>query len=68
MDTTTAHSCAGRGDSGELGNGQRQNATVPVRVAGNHSFVALNTDRAAARVTCAVDSVGRGWCWGALTV
>ncbi|PRW58709.1 polynucleotide 5 -hydroxyl-kinase NOL9 [Chlorella sorokiniana] len=53
--------CWGRGDSGELGNGQRQNSSVPVPVAGNHSFVALNANQ---EVTCGVDSSGRGWCWG----
>lgn len=56
---------AGFGGSGELGNGQRQNfSAVPVPVAGNHSFVALNTIKDSYAVTCGVDIENRGWCWG----
>jgi hypothetical protein len=53
--------CWGRGDSGQLGNGQTHDARTPVEVVGITSAVQL---AATAQHTCALLDDGSVWCWG----
>lgn len=39
------------------------NSTVPVAVAGDHTFVAIHTG---GNFNCALDTSGQAWCWGEL--
>lgn len=68
--------CAGDGNQGQLGNGMGKdpepiaegaieeiNSTVPVAVAGDHTFVAIHTG---GNFNCALDTSGQAWCWGQL--
>ncbi len=51
--------CWGQNFIGQLGDGSRTDAQVPVRVKANVRF-----DRLAHRATCALTSDGQAWCWG----
>jgi len=55
--------CWGANAQGQLGNGTVANSTLPVEVAGlDTAIVAV---AAGGRHTCALDTLGRVWCWGA---
>jgi alpha-tubulin suppressor-like RCC1 family protein len=54
--------CWGGGESGQLGHGILTISEVPVRVAGDHRFVAIH---AGGRQTCALTGDGDAYCWGA---
>ncbi len=55
--------CWGAGSRGQLGEGARRDRSSPVKVRGPRSeWVRL---AAGARHTCAIDVLGRLWCWGA---
>jgi alpha-tubulin suppressor-like RCC1 family protein len=53
--------CWGGGESGQLGNGLLTISEVPVRVAGDHRFVAIH---AGGVQTCALTNDGDAYCWG----
>lgn len=51
--------CWGANRGGEVGDGSRMASAAPVGVPGLWTSV-----RAGRELTCAVDTAGRGWCWG----
>lgn len=55
--------CWGNDDSGQLGNGRKKtdDRFAPSAVVGAHSFATVSSGE---RYTCAIDSVGKAWCWG----
>jgi alpha-tubulin suppressor-like RCC1 family protein len=53
--------CWGGGESGQLGHGILTISEVPVRVAGDHRFVAIH---AGGVQTCALTNDGDAYCWG----
>jgi alpha-tubulin suppressor-like RCC1 family protein len=55
--------CWGFGLGGQLGDGRREDSTVPVAVAGDHEFVHLAAS-ASGLVTCGLTRAGEAWCWG----
>lgn len=60
LDPNGAAFCWGSGKKGELGDGRNQSSSVPVAVAGGHSFVGI---AAGFHHTCAITS-SEIWCWG----
>lgn len=62
LDESGAAWCWGWGGEGQLGTGKdEQDSSLPLQVAGNHTFVGLAT---ASRTTCGIDTAGSAWCWG----
>jgi alpha-tubulin suppressor-like RCC1 family protein len=53
--------CWGRGDSGQLGNGQVSNPAIPVQVQTSNQIVAID---GGPQHTCAVTAAGGVECWG----
>lgn len=54
--------CWGWGGEGQLGTGKaEEDSPSPLKVAGNHTFVGLQS---ASRTTCGIDVAGSAWCWG----
>jgi len=58
-----AVSCFGADGGGSLGVGPPTYVarSYPVEVSGQHQFVSMSAARS---TVCAIDSSGRGWCWG----
>ncbi|MFN8444230.1 MAG: hypothetical protein U0175_25835 [Caldilineaceae bacterium] len=54
--------CWGGGNQGQLGNGSSGDSTIPVTVTGITSTVIAIS--AGSGHTCALDNVGKIWCWG----
>lgn len=61
LDGTGAAWCWGSGFSGQLGNGEYDEAPTPAAVLGGHRFTALALG---SFHTCGLDDVGAAWCWG----
>lgn len=71
IEATSSHTCGltavgqlfcwGRNDEGQLGNGNREWQTRPVRVNSPVAFVAVATGTVH---TCGLTSDGVAWCWG----
>lgn len=57
--------CWGAGDSGQIGDGQRQGRLVPTRVQSDETFVRV---AAGGDHTCATASDDELWCWGRIQV
>ena len=55
--------CWGFGLGGQLGDGRREDSTLPVLAAGGHAFVELSGSLGG-QATCALTSAGEAWCWG----
>jgi alpha-tubulin suppressor-like RCC1 family protein len=55
--------CWGFGLGGQLGDGRREDSSVPVLVAGEHAFVDISGSLGG-DATCALTSAGEAWCWG----
>ena len=55
------HVLTGYNENGELGAGTTAHSTVPVAVAGSHSFVEISSG---GDHTCAREAGGQVWCWG----
>lgn len=53
--------CWGYNGAGTLGDGTYENSSVPVAVAGGHSFASLDAGGAH---NCALTAAGTGYCWG----
>lgn len=53
--------CWGRGEQGQLGDGQSTNRATPVKIASELSFVSLS---AFADTTCGLDQDSKLFCWG----
>ena len=53
--------CWGKGEQGQLGNGQSVTSAAPVRVSGGHRFAMVS---AGDRHACALAADGGVWCWG----
>ena len=53
--------CWGDNAQGQLGDGTTTDRTLPVAVAGGHTFTTI---AAAANTTCALDAAGAAYCWG----
>ena len=65
LDTVGKAWCWGWDSSGQLGVGlmvDRRNQDAPTPVVGDHTFTSIS---AGAYHTCALDTVGKAWCWGA---
>lgn len=61
LDRDGAAWCWGAGGYGALGQGEEKSSSLPVAVAGGHTF---KTIVAGYGQTCAVDDHRRTWCWG----
>lgn len=55
-------SFAGANSNGQLGDGTTNKLATPVVVAGGRNFRSINCGFAH---SCALDSSGKAWCWGA---
>jgi hypothetical protein len=53
--------CWGLNDDGQLGDGTRSRSAVPVKVAGDHRFTMVTSNRG---VSCGLDTSGDLHCWG----
>jgi cysteine-rich repeat protein len=56
--------CWGRNDSGQLGNGLTSNSASPVEPSEFNNDIAIVAP--GEHHTCAVDTAGKPWCWGAV--
>jgi alpha-tubulin suppressor-like RCC1 family protein len=61
LTTSGAAYCWGRGESGELGNGNTASSSVPVAVAGELTFTTVT---AGIYYTCGLTREGEAYCWG----
>ena len=61
LTTAGAAWCWGRGEHGEIGNGNVSDQATPVRVGGAHVFASISVGGSH---TCALETNGTAWCWG----
>jgi alpha-tubulin suppressor-like RCC1 family protein len=57
--------CWGRNAAGALGNGTTASDSVPQPVSGGMVFQVITTGTGGGRQTCAINSAGTAYCWGA---
>jgi len=62
--TRGAAYCWGNNSWGQLGDGTKVNRSVPVKVAGDLTFVAISVGGGASNHVCGVTTAGAAYCWG----